>query len=192
MTNHRVCSVEGCDKKYLCRGYCSMHYERKFRNRKRPGSKVIARHGAGLEFIHRIIELDTDECLIWPYGKDKDGYACVQLYGKSARAQRYVCTLKYGPPAYEWLESCHSCRNRACLNWRHLRWDTTKANAEDRAKDGTNLLGVRNFNNKLTPDQVKEIRGLYPSITLTPLAKQFGVSVQTIHGIVRRKIWRHV
>lgn len=54
--------------------------------------------------------------------------------------------------------------------------------------------GERCWNSKLTEDIVRTIRSRWSlgDITQTSLAKEFGISFQSVSNIVRRKIWKHV
>lgn len=45
---------------------------------------------------------------------------------------------------------------------------------------------------RLTEDDVRAIRAIYPARSLTDLAREFGVTVQNVSMIVRRKTWKHV
>ena len=47
---------------------------------------------------------------------------------------------------------------------------------------------------KLTREQVLEIRARYQErgLSLTKTAEQYGVSIPTIHHIIKRNIWKHV
>ena len=45
---------------------------------------------------------------------------------------------------------------------------------------------------KLTVDRVREIRSSYGQVTAPELARRFGVTVQCICLVLKRKTWRHV
>jgi len=74
---------------------------------------------------------------------------------------------------------------------------------ESRARGNTNgarlyperlSRGEAQKNSKLTTPQIIKIRILHAAggITLKSLALQYGVSLQLIHLVVRRKIWKHI
>lgn len=52
--------------------------------------------------------------------------------------------------------------------------------------------GTLNNKAKLSEDDVRTIRAIYPAKSLRQLASMFGVSVQNIACIVKRKTWAHV
>jgi uncharacterized protein YjcR len=49
-------------------------------------------------------------------------------------------------------------------------------------------------NVKLTEHQVREIRNKYANgrITLKSLSREYGISLEGIHGIIRRRTWKHI
>ena len=53
-----------------------------------------------------------DDCLIWPFYRDKDGYAGPLLInGKQKRINRLLCELVNGPPPTATSEAAHNCNN---------------------------------------------------------------------------------
>jgi len=59
------------------------------------------------------------ECCIWTAAKDSGGYGCLTVKGKHWRAHRFIyLILKNGIDPN--LSIDHLCRNRACVNIKHL------------------------------------------------------------------------
>ena len=56
------------------------------------------------------------------------------------------------------MEACHCDGNSGNAALSNLRWGTPVENAADRCRHGTQALGVRHGNARLTEDQVREIR----------------------------------
>jgi len=82
----------------------------------------------------------------------------------------------------------HTCDNPACVNPEHLRVGTQADNMRDKASK--RRCGVTG---KLTPDQVRAIRNACTESEKRQfIADRFGVSVNTIYDIQRRKTWRHL
>lgn len=130
--------------------------------------------GAVRQALEQMLTLETDECIIWPFGIDGCKYASLAIGGKQRRLSQYVLERRVGPRP-EGMIACHEpviCHDRACINYRHLRWDTYSANAWDREHDGTN---------RLTREEVAEIRRLYGTMPATQIARQFGI----VHSYVR-------
>ena len=78
----------------------------------------------------------------------------------------------------------------------NLAWGTRSDNAFDAIRNGKwhHAKGVSHGSAKLTEDRVREIRRLYATgnFTQRELARQFGVSTQTICMIVLRQTWKHI
>lgn len=130
----------------------------------------------------------TDECLLWPFGRFTNGYGRVGARG----VHIIVCEHFHGPRLLG-MEACHShTGNRHCLNPRHLRWGTRQENAADLIVHGTSMKGVRNPQAKLVDAQVAEIRRRYAAggIRQDDLAREMGVSQAQISRIVRGAQWR--
>mgnify|MGYP000207962994 CR=1 FL=1 len=129
----------------------------------------------------------TDECLLWPFGRWTNGYGRVGDKGVHA----VVCEHSHGPRP-PGMEACHShTGNKHCINPRHLRWGTRQENAADTIAHGTSTRGVRNPNAKLSDAQVADIRRRYASggVRQEDLAREVGVSQVQVSRIVRGKLW---
>jgi len=73
-----------------------------------------------------------------------------------------------------------SCRQ----NVRHA-WDNGLRTADQ-------VAGEKHPRSKLTEAQVREIRSAEGKATATELAERFGVTVQNIIQILKRRTWKHV
>jgi hypothetical protein len=152
--------------------------------------KHRAKHGEAVQFLEYAKHYDGDECLLWPFSTDRNGYGRVGVKCRNALAHRVVCEFWLGPPPFEKAEACHSCGVRNCVNGRHLRWDSHHENMLDSVFAGTNNIGERNGLNKLTRKQVREIRRLVQrGATYKGLARVYGVCNNTVKAIVQRKTW---
>lgn len=127
-----VCSVADCGRVTTARGYCVKHYQN------------ILRHGSPFP-VHpeysnrqalpgdRLREESTrlDDCWIWPYGRQKNGYARINVGPTRKLAHRAAYELFVGPipDGYTIDHLCHNesvcdegfdCKHRACVNPEHL------------------------------------------------------------------------
>lgn len=137
---------------------------------------------------------ETDDCILWPHGKSSNGYGQIWVSGQQASTHRLSCEMAHGaPPTPEHTGAAHSCRNRHCLNPRHLRWATPTENQNDRIKDGTSIRGERHGMAKLTEFDVRAICHYVKCGTQQKvLADHFGVTQTQISRIVHRKSWTHL
>jgi len=130
----------------------------------------------------------TDTCWIWMGSKDKDGYGQFMVNYKNIRAHRYAYSqLKGAIP--DGLILRHSCDTPACVNPEHLMFGTHKENARDRVNRGRNRdqRGNNNSMSKLTVEKILAIRD--DDRIQLEIAREYGVSQQTVSDIKRRKIW---
>jgi hypothetical protein len=194
--NFISCSFNGCNANAHrsasgAAGLCGMHYQRQ-----RLGLDILAPKKAVnadlLAFVHDVaINHTGDECLIWPYGKNKNGYGKITVDGHRVLVTRYVCELTIGSPPSPEHEAAHSCGkgHKGCVSPSHLSWKTHAENLGDMVEHDTHHRGSRQWMARLTEPQVREIlrlKGIRPQRTL---AKEFGVSRGTICSIHLRESW---
>ncbi|GIF14821.1 HNH endonuclease signature motif containing protein [Actinoplanes teichomyceticus] len=148
------------------------------------------------------VERKPSGCWEW------QGYIHTSGYGQTGRGRkgeglifthRAAWEVTYGSIP-DGLFVCHTCDNRRCCNPAHLFLGTPADNAADMAAKGRGrgAEGARNANEKLTWEQVKQVRdrhvpGVHPARrtggSTTELARGFGCSRQHIRNIARGD-WR--
>jgi HNH endonuclease/helix-turn-helix resolvase-like protein len=120
-------------------------------------------------------------CWIWLGSIDSAGYgqAMRPEYG-SAHVHRHFYEYFRGSIP-DGLVPDHLCRNRECVNPWHIELVLGAVNSQ------------RGLLAKLKPEQVVEIRKLAADgVERHQLAKQFGVSLSTIHNVVHKDTWRNI
>ena len=186
----RICSIEGCGKPQLARGWCGAHYQRW----QRLGSPLAGGTFAGEPeryFREVVLSFAGDECLIWPYHKVGNGYGALKRNGHHKQVHRLACEARHGPPPTPEHDAAHSCGkgHYGCCNPNHLRWATHTENCADRLTHGTHTRGERNGMAKLSEAEVLEIRALRGAMPQREIAVHFGISASLVGDIHRGGRW---
>lgn len=134
-------------------------------------------------------------CHLWKLRLDRGGYAIIKRvhwakYYNVRMAHQLSYILAYGEYDRDLL-ICHKCNIRHCVNPKHLYAGTYKSNAQDRSR-ALSQSGSKNPASKLDEIQVKEIKNLLGTCTVTYIAKLYGVHKDTIQKIKSGKNWGHI
>jgi len=190
MTKAILCSIPECSKPSLKRGWCNSHYKRWTRHGDPLGGGTA--NGKPKEFLLNLMDLNTDECIKWPFAKDRNGYGTITLDGVKQSVSRFVCAALTGLPPTNKHQAAHICGkgHLGCVNPKHILWKTCADNHADKLIHGTHSRGEKHGASKLTETSVLEIRRLRGRVTQRDLAKRFSVSEATIYGVQTRKKWK--
>lgn len=191
-----ICSIDGCNSPEKIRGWCLRHYTRWHRY----GDPLLMKRQDPMEpraYYYENLKIKQDECKIWPYSKDVNGYPLLQIAGIRYRVHRLACAEENGPCPEPTWEAAHGkdrrCESVACWNGAHLEWQPHSKNMETLDRDGTRVVGEKVKRAKLTADNVREIRRRRASgESRKDLAIEFNVHPEHITLIVRRGSWKHV
>ncbi|QIG72950.1 HNH endonuclease protein [Rhizobium phage RHph_N3_2] len=173
---------------------CCRNSERERRSALECGDPIAGRTSAGepLRWVHEVALPHTGEdCLTWPYGRDRDGYGTLHVNGKKGIASRYICELVHGAPPTPRHQAAHSCGNgnEGCVSPGHIEWKTHKENMADKLLHGTHSRGERSVRAKLTEEDVRTIISLKGDVSQSKLAKKYGVSPTSISNIHIGRSW---
>ena len=189
-----LCCAGDCQELSHARGMCRKHYER-WRIHGSPDVCLVkqAPRGKLMDWVERHFQCASDECLIWPYTTNGEGYGLIRISGKNHIVSRIMCEKQNGPPPSARHQAAHVCGNghTKCVNPRHLVWKTPKENQADRKVHGTLLVGEANASAKLTEDEVRAILAS-PNTPRKQLADKFGVSKNHITTLRKRRAWAHL
>lgn len=121
------------------------------------------------------------------------GYLALQLKQGHTIKTRYVhqlILLTFEGPCPADMECCHNDGDRTNNTLSNLRYDTRKANAQDRQRHGTVARGTKINTNILTPDDVRGIRlSLEIGESEHAIAKSYGISRAVVNSIRHHRIW---
>jgi hypothetical protein len=139
----------------------------------------------------------TETCWNWTSSLNSKGYGQLALKHYPLLAHRLSYAIHRGEPGAMYV--LHRCDNPRCVNPDHLFLGTVHDNNRDmfakgRARGG-GKPGEGSHNAVLTNQQVLEIRARYVPGRRgdgPKAARKYGVSVQTIHRILRRQAWSHL
>lgn len=140
----------------------------------------------------------TDSCWLWLAATDRFGYGMITKRHSTGviAAHRASWILHKGviPKGMCVLHNCPSGDNPSCVNPDHLFLGTRTDNAIDRdfKYRGRHPVGECLPRLKLTNEKVLEIRQLSNAMSGRKIAKIFGVSKNTIQGVLNGATWKHV
>jgi hypothetical protein len=181
----KTCLVDGCDVRAYGRGLCNRHWQR-WRRHGDPLSGTD--EGAPKRFLESIFTHFKEDCIIWPFARDSNGYASVSYDGKTQYVSRIVCERFNGKPPAPKLDAAHGCGNGhlGCINGYHLRWATRSENCVDTLVHGTFKSA------RLSADDVIAIRELAGTKSHREIAENFGVARRTVCDVIKRNTWGHI
>lgn len=135
----------------------------------------------------------SNGCWLWKAGKNEHGYGILGVKHHPVRAHRISYRLHFGEIP-KGLFVCHHCDTPACVRPDHLYLGTQFENMRDCSLRNRlrfpGLAKERNPSAKLTMDQARLIRSLYPKVRIAHLARQFSVSDKTIYNVISGRLWK--
>lgn len=119
------------------------------------------------------------------------GYQQVEISGRTFGVHALVLEAFVGPrPPGQVCRHLNGDRRDARLS--NLAYGTHEENCADDERNGTRVRGRRHGLARLTDEQVREARSLWPSVSQPQLASRYGVTQGTIWRAINRRTWTHV
>ena len=188
-----ICSIDGCLKKAQSKTYCTKHYYR-FWKYGCPLTTMRTPTGDPMRFLKKTISDNSNECVLWPFTKDKDGYGSIRIGDRGkVRVNRYVLEITSGLPTDDSLIACHKpliCHNPSCINPNHLYWGSYQQNADDKKLDKTVLMGENHPVSKLNNSDILKIRS--DNRLHRIIADEYDITDTSVSFIKSKKIWKHL
>lgn len=191
MAESRLCSIPDCGKRRYAHGWCENHYKL-WKRHGDPLKRLRPANGEAVAYLRNVVlAYEGDDCLIWPFARDQNGYGQFKHNGQMRSAHRVVCEEAHGQPPTPKHEAAHSCGKGAsgCVTKGHLSWKTRAGNQADRLTHGTSNRGERSGKARLTEAEVLEIYSLKGVVSQGKLGRRFGVSPDTICSIHIGRTW---
>lgn len=194
MSSGDNCRAPDCDRLVSSKsgqGLCEKHYA----NWKRNGlikCKKYLPAGEAERYLRSFVDYDGEDCLIWPYWRDKAGYGACRVGGVRAAAHRHMCIIAHGPPPFPKAEAAHRCGkgHLGCFAPNHVRWATPTENHADKIKHGTTNRGEKAAFAKLTAETALAIYHDPRPVSL--IMKQYGINTVSVWSIKNGATWKHV
>lgn len=192
----RICSVEGCGKKFYCRGMCRGHYQSAVRScdihtkRWKRGRTIKER------FLEKVRKpRNPKDCWWWTGGRNKKGYGRITIGPNWHPVMAHRVSYEiYNGEIPDGLRVRHTCDNTSCVNPAHLETGTNADNSRDMVSRGRSAAGTKNAHAKVTEMDVSQMRIAYSKtdVSQADLCRKYKLAAGTVHHILKGITWRHV
>lgn len=144
----------------------------------------------GRNYIEDQVIKQENGCWEWPGGTSQR-YPLTSVGNKSIRLNRFAWET-YKGKIPEGMNVLHTCDNPRCINPEHLWLGTQQENIHDMLEKGRGQKGLRCP--KLTPADVVAMKERFNAggCTYRGLAREYGVDVRWMRGIMQGEKWKGV
>ncbi len=126
------CSVPGCRRRHVSKGYCSAHYQRHRKGRPLEGPIVKRVYGTVARRLRAHVKIDKlTGCHLWMGFRKADRYGQMRVDGVDRTTHRVAWEAAQGPIPGG-MVVMHTCDNPPCCNPAHLKLGTPGDNVRDR------------------------------------------------------------
>lgn len=187
----KFCYIDGCNEIVYAKSMCASHYNANRRN----GDPLTLRdkkpNGTHFRWIEENKNYDLDDCLIWPFSLQENGYGTASINSKNFMAHRYMCEVVNGKPKKNQVAR-HSCGNghMGCVNPKHLSWGSAGQNRLDQFIHQTSCNGEQHPNATLTDEKVLYIiEQIDSGRTQRDIAKEMNIDYKKVNSIHKGRSW---
>jgi hypothetical protein len=183
------CSIDGCAASHYGNGYCLAHWKRF----KKYGDPLAGstKWGEVRRWLDEVaLPYEGEDCLVFPYSRNDDGYGKVRIGPKGIGAHVYVATQANGEKPSPRHEVRHLCGNGhlGCVNPSHLEWGTRTQNILDAVAHGTwnrpSITGEHASAAKFSDEDIARVRAcLAKGETQVSIAARLGISQSHVSRI---------
>lgn len=145
------------------------------------------------ERFEKYFEKTPNSCWIWTGAILKRGYGQQKTGEKNKRAHRISWEL-YRGKIPTGMNVCHKCDTPLCVNPDHLFIGTQLDNIRDCIKKNRNAKAPNGEEHKNSKLKEKDVRNILKDkrLSLSKIAKEYGVHRKTIEYIKNGKTWKHI
>lgn len=181
----KTCSIEGCEKRHLSKGFCNMHYIR-WRKGDLSRSYMEARAFSLEDAFWRHVDKTSDlPCWRWRGPVDKrNGYGAACFRGEKMGAHVFSFKIHGGTPV-KGMHVGHTCDNGWCVNPEHLVLQTPQENMVQMVAHGRH--NHAKIDNEIAKRIITETGTPMPQLAL-----ELGLPYKVVWRVRRGHTWRHV
>lgn len=185
------CIVKDCSSKVLARGLCGRHYK-KWSGGDNSINPLQSSFGRTKRWIEDHKNYNGNDCIVWPFARNKRGYGNIYFKGVYTVASRVMCIKAHGEPESKLMEAAHSCGNgvEGCMNPKHLSWKTHTENENDKNKHKTRYRGSDCSFSKYDWPLIRSIRADSKEMRNKDIAEKYNITRQMVSNITLNKSWK--
>lgn len=159
-------------------------------------SKACSNAARGRSLAERFLDYykpgAADACWPWAGTVDANGYGVIADDNRRQLRAHRIAYERVNGAVSESRYVCHSCDNPSCVNPNHLWLGSAADNNEDKRAKLRHSHGASHGMAKISENDVRDIRGLYPQMSQQAIADRYGLHQTTVSDIIRGKIWTHI
>jgi hypothetical protein len=135
---------------------------------------------------------EPDGCWEWTGTRNHQGYGQLRAFDRTLWSSHRLSWFLHSGAIPNGLWVLHKCDNRPCVRPDHLFLGTHVDNVNDKVSKTRQAWGEACKKKLKVGDVIEILRLRKEQVSLSKVARQFGVTKQVISGISRNKIWKQI